>query len=62
MNRCQLEMRFDQSPSLCRRAARPRRRVTRARWWFEQMHLAVDQATDWDPRPLPDPRGANDVR
>ncbi|HXJ58248.1 MAG TPA: hypothetical protein VNU68_16455 [Verrucomicrobiae bacterium] len=27
------------------------RRVTRARWWFSQMHRVVDQAMEWTPAP-----------
>lgn len=46
--RQQLEMRLEGPTGFCRRAG-PRRRATRARWWFEQMRLAVDQATDWEP-------------
>jgi len=31
-----------------RRARRPQRRLPGARWWFEQMHRAVDQAAETD--------------
>jgi hypothetical protein len=47
MNRRQMEMRFEDSRDLCR-SSRPRRRLTRARWWFQQMRLVVDQTPDWD--------------
>lgn len=48
MNRQQLEIAFE-NPSGFRRTSRSRRRMTRARWWFEQMRIVVDQATDWQP-------------
>jgi hypothetical protein len=31
------------------------RRVDRARWWFQQMHQAVDRAMDWPPATPPRP-------
>jgi len=30
-------------------ARRERPRITRSRWWFEQMRQAVDRAMDWEP-------------
>lgn len=45
MNREQMEMRWD-GEAAGRRPLRFRRRTSRARWWFEQMRLAVDQAPD----------------
>jgi hypothetical protein len=45
---CQLEMRFEQATPCSRRPQR-RRRTTRARWWFEQMRLAVEQAREYNP-------------
>lgn len=47
MDRHQMEMRFEEPQFRCRNT-RPRRRLTRARWWFQQMRMAVDQAPDWD--------------
>jgi hypothetical protein len=47
--RMQLEIPLEPA-GLCRRRA-PRRRMTRARWWFSQMRLAVEQASDWEPGP-----------
>jgi hypothetical protein len=36
---------------------RPRdRRLARARWWFEQMHVVVDRAMDWSAPVPPPPR------
>jgi hypothetical protein len=51
MDRKQLEMKL-QSPLALRRAGRCRRRTTRARWWFDQMRQAADEATNW-PAPQP---------
>jgi hypothetical protein len=34
--------------------ARPRR-LARARWWFQQMHAAVDRAMTWSEAPTPRP-------
>ena len=31
------------------------RRTSRARWWFQQMHAAVDSALDWSTSPDPRP-------
>ena len=39
-----------------KRAARPQthgRRASRARWWFQQMHLVVDRAFDWSTSTTP---------
>jgi hypothetical protein len=46
--RMQLEIPLESNAGLCRRHA-PRRRMSRARWWFSQMRLAVEQASDWQP-------------
>jgi len=49
MERRQLEMRLE-NPANRRRPALPhRRRTTRARWWFDQMRRAVDEAAVWQP-------------
>jgi hypothetical protein len=41
-------------PASQSKAARPQRRLTRARWWFEHMRQVVEQAADWQPdAPLP---------
>jgi hypothetical protein len=61
MNRRQLELRFEESPSLCR-STRPRRRLTRARWWFQQMRLVVDQTPEWEPTSCPSLRVTADDR
>jgi hypothetical protein len=45
MTRQQLEMRLDGAITR-RQPMRFRRRTSRARWWFDQMRLAVDQAPD----------------
>jgi hypothetical protein len=50
--RLQLEMPLETNSGPCRSRA-PRRRMTRARWWFSQMHLAVEQASDWEPLDSP---------
>jgi hypothetical protein len=61
MNRRQLEMRFEESPSQCR-STRPRRRLTRARWWFQQMRLVVDQTPEWESASRPSLRTTDDNR
>jgi hypothetical protein len=43
--RYQLELGIDTSSPRCP-APRQRRRVERARWWFEQMRRAVNEAPD----------------
>jgi hypothetical protein len=45
---CQLEMPLEPSTP-CTRTPSRRRRTTRARWWFQQMRLAVDRAREYDP-------------
>ena len=46
----QMELSLSQTP-----AARPRRRranrVPGAQWWFTQMRVAVERATDWQNNP-----------
>lgn len=49
MDRRQLEMRLECAMG-SRRGVRHRRRPNRARWWFEQMRRAVDEAADWQPQ------------
>jgi hypothetical protein len=36
-----------------------RRRAGRARWWFAQMRLIVDQTTEWQPEPGDRPEWAS---
>ena len=55
MDRRQLEMKLE-NPLVRRPAGHGRRRLTRARWWFQQMHQAVEQASDWQPASPPDLR------
>ena len=50
----QLELGFDNTPKLSQ-TPRANHRVTRARWWFQQMHAAVDSALDWSTSPDPRP-------
>jgi hypothetical protein len=35
----------------CPSASRPRRRLSRANWWFQQMREVVDKAVEWKPAP-----------
>ncbi|MBI3871141.1 MAG: hypothetical protein HY299_21635 [Verrucomicrobia bacterium] len=51
----QIEMNFNRTSSAECRAVRGQRRRHRARWWFQQMRLAVDKAMDWKPVPPPRP-------
>ncbi|MBI1842421.1 MAG: hypothetical protein HYR88_16410 [Verrucomicrobia bacterium] len=48
-------MNFNRTSSAECRAVRGQRRRHRARWWFQQMRLAVDKAMDWKPVPPPRP-------
>ncbi|HOY59429.1 MAG TPA: hypothetical protein PK640_15010 [Verrucomicrobiota bacterium] len=51
----QLELAFSGTPS--RLGPAPgERRLTRAAWWFQQMHRVANQAFDWRPAPPPRPR------
>jgi hypothetical protein len=51
MNNQQLEISLQ--ATACRRRGNYRqRRVSRARWWFNQMRRVVDQAIDWAPAPV----------
>lgn len=54
MIKSQLELSFDNSPKLGQRP-QTSRRLTRARWWFQQMHAVVDGALDWSTPPDPRP-------
>ncbi len=45
-----MELGFEAARAI-RPAARRERRLSRARWWFEQMHRVVDRACDWQPAP-----------
>jgi len=49
MDREQLEMSFNGDVVL--RPAIRRRRMTRARWWFDQMRQVVDRSWEWRPAP-----------
>lgn len=35
----------------CPRVIQRERRVTRANWWFHQMHQLVDNAVEWEESP-----------
>ncbi|PYI87778.1 MAG: hypothetical protein DME26_05080 [Verrucomicrobia bacterium] len=48
MNKVQLEIDLN-GLSGHRPLLRRRRRLSRARWWFNQMHAVVDRALDWKP-------------
>jgi hypothetical protein len=50
MGKHQLEINFA-APVVVRPVAARRRRMTRARWWFERMRDVVDQARDWGSGP-----------
>lgn len=52
MKKQQLEITLPASQAVprCRPHVR-RRRPASARWWFDQMRRAVDQAMDWSPAP-----------
>ena len=50
----QMELTFNAAGSI-RRAFHKPSRLARARWWFEQMHRAVDRALDWQPTAQPRP-------
>jgi len=50
MEQAQLELSFNGSESF-HPVLRRHRRLTRARWWFDQMRLKVDQALDWTSAP-----------
>jgi hypothetical protein len=51
MKNTQLEMGLETSAlQPCHRRIRPQRR-NRAKWWFTQMRLLVNSATDWTPAP-----------
>jgi hypothetical protein len=46
MNRNQMELTFDAARTH-RPVIRRQRRLSRARWWFDQMHSVVDRAADF---------------
>ena len=48
----QLELSLD-APRKLSGAGPQNRRLSRARWWFEQMHAVVDRAFDWSTTPAP---------
>ena len=49
----QMELGFENRQAA--RVATPRRRIPGANWWFQQMHVLVDQAFDWSaPAPRPE--------
>jgi hypothetical protein len=50
MNKLQLEINLCGLNEGLQPLRRPRR-LTRARWWFNQMHAVVDRALDWKPTP-----------
>jgi hypothetical protein len=50
----QIELGF-QRPPHCPSANRRRRRLSRARWWFQRMRRVVDRALDWQQSPPPRP-------
>ena len=54
MEREQLELSFNGAPRF-RPVFRRHRRLTRARWWFDQMRRKVDQAFDWNSVPCGPP-------
>jgi len=44
----QLEMSFESRAVRC---SPQKRRLSRARWWFQRMRQLVDSAIDWQPAP-----------
>lgn len=54
MNVAQLELSLSNGRTQGRPAFR-RPRQTRARWWFQRMRQAVNQARDWQPAPTARP-------
>ncbi len=46
----QLELGLDGRVCL-RNLGQRRRRASRARWWFQQMHAVVERAFDWSAAP-----------
>jgi hypothetical protein len=47
----QMELGIGKKLRACTSAQRPRRRLSRANWWFQQMREVVDRAVDWRPDP-----------
>jgi hypothetical protein len=48
----QLELSFENPTLRLTRLNQRPRRLARARWWFEQMHVVVDRAFDWSAAPV----------
>ena len=57
LQRQQMELGFDAARAF-RPAAHRERRLSRARWWFEQMHRVVDRACGWQSAPPARPEQA----
>ncbi|MBI5802631.1 MAG: hypothetical protein HZA92_18150 [Verrucomicrobia bacterium] len=47
----QMELTLAAQAPAFHRAMRRQRRQPSARWWFDQMRKAVDEAMDWQPAP-----------
>jgi hypothetical protein len=54
MNIAQLEFSLTNVPSWTG-GQFPRRRPSRAQWWFQRMRQVVERARDWQPKPTPRP-------
>ena len=54
----QMELHFEAKAHTAQRLPRRTRRISRARWWFQQMRRAVDDALDWTPAPPARPEQA----
>lgn len=56
----QLEIRFE-TPVVTPWRGRREQKIARSRWWFQQMHQAVEQAIDWSAETFPttDPKEVN---
>jgi hypothetical protein len=50
INTNQMELGFDKQ-SVTPEIAQRQRRLSRAQWWFKQMHRVVDLAMEWKPAP-----------
>jgi len=48
-----MELSLGSERSRATSASRRTQRQSRARWWFERMRRAVEEACDWPPAPLP---------
>ena len=51
MKRQQLELGFDDRTRFTPTVVNRQRRLSRAQWWFAQMHRVVDAAVEWRPTP-----------